>query len=173
MDASFTRRVVLASLAMAAACGGKVVVDPETTASTESASGAGAAGAAGPASASAVVAVGVGGTNPDGSSGVGVDCGSLEADYEQKLALARQCSPGDPGLQCSGKLTVPDPCNCPVIVNDATPDLAALAEKAFEAWVAAGCGPFECGRDCLPPGTGGFCQPQKDAPAVCAPAFPD
>jgi hypothetical protein len=150
-----------------AACGGKVVVDQ--VGSTESPAGSGGSGA----SVGSTVDVGAGGTFTDASSGTGVDCAALQSAFEKALQAAQQCFPDDPSFQCSGSSVVLDTCDCAIIVNEQNQGLVASAQSTRDTWVAAGCGPFQCGKDCPPADFGGFCQPMGNGTGICTGAYPD
>ena len=58
------------------------------------------------------------------------------------------CASGpDPCEYLSG-LEITDTCGCPAPVNSNAAGEVMNALDAFEAWKAAGCGPFDCGEPC-------------------------
>lgn len=106
------------------------------------------------------------------SSGTG-PCASLLEIFETALDHARACSPLDPNIQCDGSAVLLDVCGCPsVVANENLIGEIADAQAAYEAWVAAGCGPYEC-ESCTPAESGGFCQTMGDpAKGRCSPNPP-
>lgn len=152
--------LVTASIAsLLAACGGKVVVDAEDT-----------PGTGGTAATTSSVGTGGIGTSVASSttSGGNVKCSGLQEDVEATVTAAQACNPAFSSPQCSGSLTVTDVCGCVVVANEKTPQAAQLAAKAFNTWVGAGCGPFQC--ESCPPGPDSpwFCDPTFK---ICRPAF--
>lgn len=136
------------------ACGGKVVVDG---------GGTGEGGAGGTtATTTAITSVGPGGVGGAGG------CAGLEADLAAKLAAAQACNPALSVPQCSGAVTTIDTCGCSVVANDSNAPGAQLATTAFETWVDAGCGPFNCAVCPPPPSSPWYCDPTT---AVCLPAY--
>jgi hypothetical protein len=63
-------------------------------------------------------------------------------------------------------VTVPNQCACPALVNSARPELVTAAQQAYDAWVAAGCGPYACGAACIK-GTAAKCQAPSSGSAAC------
>ncbi len=130
----------LSVLLVTAACGGKVVFVEDG-----GEGGGGSSGTQGGSSSSSV---------PTTSSGT--VCSDLEAALLAATNDARACSPMLAVEQCTGSLTLPDRCGCfSVVANENTPELAAAAQAAFDAWVNAGCGPLDCTQ--CEPAVSGFC----------------
>jgi hypothetical protein len=84
------------------------------------------------------------------------------------LQAARQCDLCVDDNPCEMAVIIGDDCECPVPLSAWTPDLVKSALSARDAWVNAGCGPYQCGGDCAvsdyavcqPDGSGdctGFC----------------
>jgi hypothetical protein len=85
-------------------------------------------------------------------------CAALLEAFETANDHARACSPLDPNIQCDGSVVLLDACGCPsVVANENLVAEIADAQAAYEAWVAAGCGPYECAT-CMPATNGGFCE---------------
>ncbi|MFT3773067.1 MAG: hypothetical protein QM820_47405 [Minicystis sp.] len=146
---SFPRLALLLGVGaatLAAACGGKTIVET------------GPAGGSGGATT----------TGLGGAGGLSNDCDVLGADFQSKLAAAQSCDPLINAIQCSGTATLHDGCGCEVAGNELAPEKVSLAVDAFEAWVNAGCGPFECAL-CPPPpsSVSWFCDPGS---SQCKPA---
>lgn len=139
----------LVAFGLAAACGGKAVVDPETRTST---GGSGAATTTSSTSSS-------GTTTSSGTAGAGgsASCELLQDLLEEAIATAQWCDPLINELQCTGQTVIMDPCGCEVVANDATSDAAAGALAAYDEWVALGCGPFDCMTCPPPPSTPWYC----------------
>lgn len=139
---------ILAGLAVAlgsGACGGTAVVD---TPGSGGAGGKGGAGATTTTASSSTSASGVAGGG--GSGGAAADpCPALLASFEQALAAARACDPFINMIQCTGDAVVLDQCGCKLVANEHKPEAVAAALAAFDAWVNAGCGPYDC-MDCPP-----------------------
>lgn len=96
------------------------------------------------------------GSAAGGSSSTGDVCDQLEKELIVAIDAARFCSPLDPNIVCDGTVTLLDTCGCPSLV--ANEELGAEIESAklaYEAWVAAGCGPYPC--ESCTPAQGGFC----------------
>ncbi len=136
--------VTVSIASLLAACGGKVVVDaedprgpagpaarPRSPRRWEPAASAPAA----PASPAAPLAAAAPGQRPMQRFAKG---------RQATVATAQACNPAISSLQCSGVLTVTDTCGCTVVANEKTLVAAQLAAKAFNTWVGAGCGPFQC-----------------------------
>jgi hypothetical protein len=152
----------VAIASMLVACSGEVVVDAGGT------SGGGDGGAASTSS------VGTGSSGSSGSGGTGSTgsgiggCEGLEANLAGKVAAAQACNPVLAVPQCSGVVTTLDFCGCTVVANDTSSMAAQIATKAFNEWVGAGCGPFDC-FTCPPgPDTPWYCD---SAASICKPAF--
>jgi hypothetical protein len=153
MSLGILRSVAVGVVACAlAACGGKVVFSE----------GDGGAGGATPHSSS----IGNVGATTHASTAAtttgGNMCTSLEAAVEAALTAAQECDPKLNVFQCDGTQILNDTCGCPsVLANEKRPDRIAAAKAATAAWIQAGCGPLQCGKDCFP-ATSGFCQPNSD-----------
>jgi hypothetical protein len=81
-------------------------------------------------------------------------CQSLFATFQNALAEAVKCSPVLGVVQCSGSATLLDACGCTVVANETQPEKVKAAQAAYDAWVAAGCGPYACGKECVVGTTG-------------------
>ncbi len=120
------------------ACGGKAVVDgPSGTAS-----GSGGHTSSGTTSTTSSGTTST--TSTSGTGGSGVTCDSLEAELEVAWLAARECDPFIYMDQCTGELMVYDQCGCEWAANVNTPESAAAAMVAYDAWVDHGCGPWDC-----------------------------
>ena len=140
-------------------CGGTAVVE-------EGSGGAGGAGNGASSSSttqastsqSASSAVGTSASVSTGqTSGSGVDCDSLTAQYLTALDAASACNACQGFDACIGGPTLIDQCGCPIPLNGQTADLYNNAKELEATWEANGCGPFECGTPCQI-GDTGFCQ---------------
>ncbi len=153
------RLLITLSLGLAmAACGGLVVIPLDDG---EPAGGGGSEPMGGTVSTSTDAA----------TTGTGSDaCTTLLELYETAVDHARACSPIDPNIVCDGTVVLLDTCGCPSIVaNEDLPADVAEAQAAYEAWVAAGCGPYLC-ENCTPAVSGGFCETMGDpAKGRCVP----
>jgi len=136
------------------ACGGKAVVDPMDTGT------GGSSSTSSSTSTSTTTSTGTGGT---------VDpCQVLEEQLGVALRLAQACNPMINAIQCSGDTVVYDTCGCEVVANDHAVSEAEDARAAYDAWVAAGCGPHLCA-SCPPgPDTPWYCDVDAEA---CLPAY--
>jgi hypothetical protein len=144
-------------VATLAGCGGKVVF-------TEGEGGSGGEGGAG----GATTTVGTSSAT-NASASTGDNCFALGEALDEAVAAAIACDPQVNTLECSGKELLFDRCGCQgTVANDSTPQLAQAARDAFDAWVAGGCGPFECGA-CNVPVSGGCDAGQS----TCVGYFPD
>lgn len=126
--------LLLGSL-LPAACGGKVVVD---------AGGSGGEGGTPTTSTSTSTATSGGCDGPNLNLGTALDA-----------ALA--CNPAINAIQCDGSAVVHDHCGCAIVANEHSPDAVAAAQQAYNAWTAAGCGPYDCT----------LCPPPPPAPYFC------
>lgn len=160
------RRLLSLVALSVAGCGGLVVLELDDESGTQAGGQGGRGGSGGEPIAgffsppADVVTTGTG-------SGA---CDALLATYETAVDHARACSPLDPNIQCDGTVVLLDTCGCPSIVaNEDLVGEVADAEAAYEAWVAAGCGPYQC-ESCTPATNGGFCETMGDpAKGRCAP----
>ncbi|MCA9594945.1 MAG: hypothetical protein KC776_16605, partial [Myxococcales bacterium] len=91
-----------------------------------------------------------------GGGAAGANCAPLLKAVQDTLAEAVACNPAISSIQCDGSATSPDTCDCPVLLNEKTPDKVKAAQDAYKAWTTAGCGPFQCGKACFA-GTTGAC----------------
>ncbi|MCC6522642.1 MAG: hypothetical protein IT373_08290, partial [Polyangiaceae bacterium] len=82
---------------------------------------------------------GAGGSAPPPS------CAELEQDLLAKNDAATSCNPLLGVVQCSGTATIHDPCACSQVANEVEAAAVAAATQAYQAWTAAGCGPYDCG----------------------------
>jgi hypothetical protein len=109
------------------------------------------------------------------TTGTGSDaCASLLETLETAIDHARACTPLDPNIQCDGSVVLLDTCGCPsVVANENLITEIADAQAAYDAWVAAGCGPHEC-VSCTPATEGGFCDTMMGDPSKgrCTPNPP-
>ncbi|MCC6525950.1 MAG: hypothetical protein IT373_25110 [Polyangiaceae bacterium] len=131
---------------LGSACGGKAVLD------------SGAGGGGGSATTSSTT------SNTTSPTTTTVDCDSLKQALDDAVAAAVACWPSDPQPQCTGTAYVYDTCQCQILANETNPQAIAAALEAFDAWVAPGCGPWDCGfcpvfgpGACVPSGNGGHC----------------
>ncbi|MBI4952651.1 MAG: hypothetical protein HY908_11505 [Myxococcales bacterium] len=129
------------------ACGGKAVID----------SSAGGGGGSATTSTSTTNST----TSPTTTT---VDCDTLKQALDDAVAAAVACYPSDPQPQCNGTAYVYDTCQCQILANETNPQAIAAALEAFDAWVAPGCGPWDCGfcplfgpGVCVPTAGGGPC----------------
>jgi hypothetical protein len=120
------------------------------------------------------IAGGLGGDGGDGAvAGAGAGAGAagapscveLNKERQTWLDAARTCSPELNG-QCAGARTVPNQCGCPTLVNSAFDYQVKRAQAAYDAWVAANCGPYACGAACFV-GTMGVCDPTRIGSSTC------
>ena len=84
-------------------------------------------------------------------------CASLLAALQAALAEATACNSCSNTDQCQNGPLVYDTCGCQVGANSTTPDKAAAANAAYQAWTAKGCGPYECQEPCYGSGTPWIC----------------
>ncbi|MFO0554964.1 MAG: hypothetical protein U0271_41690 [Polyangiaceae bacterium] len=131
-----TRLLLIGYLAIGLGCGAKVVYSQ----------GDGDGGSGGGSS-----------TNGTSSSttSTGVDCAQLQADYLSKFDQATACNTCIDFDACGVGQVISDPCGCPAGTSDQ--GLATAAQEAFDAWVAAGCGPELCGEPCFGGDVKWFC----------------
>ena len=135
------------------ACGGKAVVDSTTS------SGSGGEGGTHPSTTSSTPTGSTTSSTPTGSTTSTSDpCDALQADLEAKLQQALACNPMLSVEQCTGELVVYDTCGCVLAANALAPNLAQAANLAYQAWVAAGCGPWDCA----------WCPPEPPSPWFCS-----
>lgn len=145
-------RAMVGSLAVAVmgGCGANVVFD---------ATGAGGAGGS---------SASTGGGGAGGSAATGSPCDILSSTLDDTILAATACDPFLNVASCTGSLVILDTCGCPAIVaNELYPERAQAAQNAYDAWVAAGCGPYPC-ETCIP-ATTGLCDPNTSR---CAPVTP-
>lgn len=144
----------LAAFALAAACGGKAVIDPEAQ------TGAGGTGAASTTSSTSssttTTSSGTGGVAGSGGTTTNF-CDLLQEELENAIWSAQWCDPLINALQCTGDTVILDTCGCPVVANDTTPHAAEEALIAYDGWVAEGCGPFLCSTCPPPPSSPWYC----------------
>ncbi len=96
------------------------------------------------------------------TSGTPVSCDQLTLAYETAIQHARACSRLEPVVQCDGSVILLDECACPTIIaNEHNVAEIQAASQAYDAWVAAGCGPYQC-EACFPVEGGGFCEALGD-----------
>lgn len=150
----------------AAGCGGLVVLELDDGPSGDG--GAGGSGTGQP----------IGGFNAPtdaATTGTGSDqCAALLETLETAIDHARACTPLDPNIQCDGSVVLLDTCGCPsVVANENLITEIADAQAAYDAWVAAGCGPYDC-VSCTPATEGGFCDTMMGDPSKgrCTPNLP-
>ena len=92
------------------------------------------------------------------STGTGPhDCGSLEKVFQGFFDQAVACSTCVDANPCFGGLEIHDACGCPA--GTANQAFAKEANQAYDAWVAAGCGPHLCQIPCFNPGQTWTCAP--------------
>ncbi len=144
-------------LAALAGCGGKVVYG-------EGAGGAGGSGG----NDGATATVGTSSVS-NASVSTGDNCFALGEALDEAVAAAIACDPQVTTVECSGEELIFDRCGCQgTVANDNRPELAQAARDAFDAWVAGGCGPFDCGACNLP--VAGGCDA---AQSTCVGYLPD
>ncbi|MBL9027071.1 MAG: hypothetical protein JNL21_33050 [Myxococcales bacterium] len=145
------------------ACGGLVVFEiDEGTGGATSTTGTTAQGST----------VQSGSTSQVGSTSSGNPCDALDAELLTAIDHALACSPLDPTIQCDGTVMILDTCACPIVANEDNVSEVEAARAAYDAWVAAGCGPYPC-ETCVVP-QGGFCMPQGGGgKGRCAGILPD
>jgi hypothetical protein len=134
-----------AGAALLSACGGKVVVD--------------GAFAGGGGSTTAETVTGATSTGATGTGGGNPECAGLLQDFQAKLAGAQTCNPTVNSEQCTGAVVVDDTCNCQVVAAGLSPEAVSASQLAHDAWVAAGCGPFNCDHCPPPPPAAWHCDP--------------
>ena len=155
MSCSTLAALVLALIA--SGCGGKVVL--------EGGSGdGGAGGMGGAASSSTSQDVSVGDT-VSVTNGTGVSCDTLLANMQDTLDAATACNACTGFDGCVVGVLLHDACGCDVQGNGSLTDEPLEATQAYNEWVAAGCGPFACNRECGPVSSKGFCAP--DGSGTC------
>jgi hypothetical protein len=86
------------------------------------------------------------------------DCGGLEKAFVAAFELATSCNACQGADHCIQGVAIHDACGC-VVGGIDDKMLTADAESAYQAWVAAGCGPLPCGAPCPPPSAKYACQP--------------
>jgi hypothetical protein len=159
-------------LSTMSACGGLVLFDPDAT-GTGGGSASGAGGSVSGAGGGATSGIGVGTSVQSGSvasSSSGDNCFALGEELDRTTSEAVGCNPTIDLLQCNGSELLFDRCGCKsVVANETKPELVQAARAAYDAWVAAGCGPFDCGGACASP-MGGQCDPQS---GTCIGFLPD
>jgi hypothetical protein len=100
------------------------------------------------------------------TTGTGASCDELEKQMDEAIDDAIACDPTIDTIQCDGSEVVPNACGCKFFVlNEKHPDLVAAAKASYAAWTNAGCGPLDCGMDCVE-AMGGTCEP-LDQGAQC------
>jgi hypothetical protein len=127
----------IAGLALVA-CSGEAVIDFPA---------AGGGGAGGSSSRASSGAAGGPASGPSTSSG-GTSCDSLYGTFRQALDEATLCNPCIDNDACIDGPQIHDECSCVVGASNDKPDAAKAAEDAYDAWIAAGCGPVDCARPC-------------------------
>lgn len=112
-----------------------------------------------------------GGTSSQGGSS-SVDCEKLLAQFTELLSQATACNPCIDFDSCPNGKVISDQCGCPVGTSNDV--LAQQASEAFDAWVGAGCGPFDCDPPCIGgEGAVWFCTATGEGcVGVCTPTFP-
>ena len=76
--------------------------------------------------------------------------------WETAIDHARACSPLDPVIQCDASVVLLDQCGCAsIVVNENHVSEIQEAQAAYDAWVAAGCGPYLC--ESCSEALGGWC----------------
>jgi hypothetical protein len=154
--------IFVAGLVALGGCGGKAVID----------GGQGGDGGSGTTTTGASMTSTTSTTGVGPGGGVEPGCEQLTADLIEALnqvAACDSCSDGpDPCEYLSG-LELTDTCGCPVPVNASPASPLSAALSAYQAWKAAGCGPFDCGQPCAVsddptcqangPGCAGICAP--------------
>lgn len=100
------------------------------------------------------------------------NCAWLEQQFAAALDAATKCNACMNSDRCLGGPQTEDTCGCPVGLVTFPGDLAAKAIAAHDAWVAAGCGPYECGKPCSA-AQSWSCHPggQGNCDGVCGPSI--
>ena len=141
--------------ALAWSCGGKAVVDGENE-------GQGGAGGTTTTTTHSTTSTGSGG------EGASPSCNSLSQALTAAIDAAQECNPAINTVQCNGSSVVRDSCACELVANENYPALVQAANGAYNAWVAAGCGPIPC-YNCPPaPPSPWYCDPSTSS---CQPAY--
>lgn len=155
--------VSFSALALLGACGGKVTFVEDGG----SEGGAGSSSSKSTTTKSATTSV-----NTAASTGGG-SCTDLLAALNAANAAAQECDPAISSPQCNGFAVLNDTCGCPsILANEKAPEKVKAAQLAYDAWINAGCGPFECGGGCFK-AVGGFCSPTNGNKGMCFQALPD
>ncbi len=164
------RNIFLASLAVAAACGGKAaIVGTGSTSGTASGgasgsaqAGSGGTGAGSATSSSGQATIGSGGAasvSASSSATGGSDCATLTKNYQDAIDKATSCNACQDFDPCFMQgTTVHTLCGCPIGGNG-DKNAAAAAESALATWKANGCGAGIKCAPCPPPGGKFFCMP--------------
>jgi hypothetical protein len=151
-------RIALISVASwSVGCGATVVFE------TDGSGGSGQGGSSSSGSPSSTKATSSGGVTTGGM------CADLLAAFELAVVEATACNPFISVPQCTGTAILLDTCGCPAIVaNELQPGLVDAARTAYDAWVAAGCGPYDC--QTCDRARSGACVPAPDGQSgVCTP----
>jgi hypothetical protein len=166
MNCKLTSLLLISATLVSAACGGLVVFEED--------GGEGGAGGQNPATTYVTAGVFVTSTTGATTTGMGAPCDLLTDELETAIDHARACSPLEPVVQCDGSAILLDLCGCPSVVANEHNQLEINdARAAYEAWVAAGCGPYEC-ESCTPAKMGGFCfAPGDGTKGRCEAILPD
>jgi hypothetical protein len=144
----------LVGAALVWSCGGKAVVDPPIH---------GQAGSGGQGATTTTT-----GSTGLGGEGAGTGCEALMQDLTNAISAAQACDPASPVYECTGMAVVKDTCACDLVANQTVPTLVQAANDAYDAWVAAGCGPIPCYACPPPPSSPWYCDPNS---LSCQPAY--
>lgn len=152
-----------------ASCGGKAVVDgtpgtggeggTATASPTTSGTTTWTTTGTGTGTTSGTMTGTTGGTTTGTTPGTptGGSCEALGAELQTRLAAALACNPTLSVEQCTGEAVVYDTCGCSLAANALYPELTDAALWAYQVWVDAGCGPWDCY----------WCPPGPPAPFYC------
>ncbi len=136
---------------LASGCGGKAIVDGSNH------TGAGGMTSSTTSSASSSQSTSSTSHTSTGVGGGAASCDTLHQDLQTKFEAAIACNPLINWISCDGQETVFNDCGCVYVANEHYPELAQAARNAYDAWVAEGCGPWDCY----------WCPPEPPAPWFC------
>lgn len=140
---------------LALGCGGKAVVEGDQGGDGGA---AGASSVASTAVSTSVSASSVGSTSVTASSSTGAACSDMLAALDVAVEAATVCDACSHFDGCSVVASVTDRCGCERQANGSLLGEVALAQGLYAEWVAAGCGPFDCGSPCAGAEPFGYCE---------------
>ena len=151
------------------ACGGTAIVDPVDDDESPDSSSMGTRGSgASPTGTTTTSAAGGAPATTSSGTAAGGDCAALEqqmlAAYDEAIA----CDPLINAIQCSGMNLAKGYCDCAVVANDLTPELAAESLALGDAWADSGCEYNFCEGGCYPADAPWFCNPATNR---CEPTY--